>query len=260
MRRRGDTPFSDGSEQYPIIDEPEPHLIDDPDLLAKLEELHQLGQAREAEHIQAAVDAANADCQPPPDIDSSDREESPIGGLPSPTPSPRTGYSQLPNSQLSPSATNNLTTSQPGKFVTLSSDSDSEAKHNLPNQYYQTHRIQQIQDPHYGVNRPDALTSSPTTNPRLGPNNPLDNQIPPIATSDPPPSQSEISTEQPSKLKVDALEYRQRRNPQRSIITTRSKLSSHTLFWELDNSARPNRNATFRPIRAKKPNDPARGV
>lgn len=90
-RIRGGTPFEHSGEQY---------SINDPELTARLKEIGRLNRLREREHIQAAIDAANATYQPIPDFDVSDREESPpIGGLPSPAASPPHANLQLYSAQ-----------------------------------------------------------------------------------------------------------------------------------------------------------------
>ncbi|KAL9126629.1 MAG: hypothetical protein Q9217_004349 [Psora testacea] len=87
--------------------------INDPDLLAKLEDLNQYIQAQAARRIQAAVDKPNADYQPPPNIHTPDREDSPpVGGLPSPASSPLPDYPHPTSTQPVTSATNNFTSSQ----------------------------------------------------------------------------------------------------------------------------------------------------
>ncbi|KAL9019585.1 MAG: hypothetical protein Q9185_003126 [Variospora sp. 1 TL-2023] len=45
-----------------------------------------------------------------------------------------------------------------------------------------------------------------------------------------------------------------------SSITTRSKVSPHTMFWELDKSSQPGRGAAARPVRARKSNTMSQGM
>ncbi|KAL8758032.1 MAG: hypothetical protein Q9184_004043, partial [Pyrenodesmia sp. 2 TL-2023] len=98
-RIRGGTPFEHWGEQY---------SINDPELTARLERLGRLTCLRDAEHIQAAVDAENAAYQSIPDLDP-DREESPpVGGLPSPATSPPPSNLQLQGAQAVPRVVRNL--------------------------------------------------------------------------------------------------------------------------------------------------------
>lgn len=93
-RIRGGTPNSYQGEQS---------SINDPDLLARIDENARLFQAREKESLQAARNEENAAYQAPPDIDTPDREVSPNpGGLPSPAATPPRKFPQLHGDQSSP--------------------------------------------------------------------------------------------------------------------------------------------------------------
>ncbi|KAI4141713.1 MAG: hypothetical protein LQ341_003446 [Variospora aurantia] len=82
--------------------------ISDAELTARLQEIGRTLRLREAEHLQESIDAENAAYQPLPYDESPEPEESPIGGLPSPAPSPPPTNPQLHAAQATSSTVKHL--------------------------------------------------------------------------------------------------------------------------------------------------------
>ncbi|KAI4161563.1 MAG: hypothetical protein L6R39_000053 [Caloplaca ligustica] len=223
-RIRGGTPMSD---------EPPQESIGDPHLLTRLDKLNRLFQTREAERIQAAVDAANA-LYPPPS--TPEREESPpIGGLLSPASSPPRGSFQLYSVQPLPPAVSNSISVQPVTFGL----EEPEAEPSI--ETLQTSSAQQSQPLRRGSRHRDTPILSSTTGPDLIHDKPLGHQTLPLAMSIPRSDDRRVSITEPSQLQLQSSSSRQQLIRQRSIITTRSRASPRAKSWELDKSGRRGR-------------------
>ncbi|KAL9023489.1 MAG: hypothetical protein Q9196_007170 [Gyalolechia fulgens] len=132
----------------------EEHSVNDPELTAELEALAQRLNQRRAADLQAAVDAENARYQPPPYVELSDGEDSPLfGGLPSPAASPRRAYSQLHGARPIPSAVSDPQSVQPVDSDMAEVNGEADPTSDLSNGQSNTPIVQQPQLPVLGAGR-----------------------------------------------------------------------------------------------------------
>ncbi|KAI4125115.1 MAG: hypothetical protein LQ338_004443 [Usnochroma carphineum] len=175
-RIRGGTPISDEDAQLPITD---------PALLADLEDINQHFRTQRALRLQAAVTKANIDYQPPPDIHTPDREDSPsLNGLPTPSSSPLPSYPKLQRTQLQPPATDKPAFSQPATCI---ADLGLLAEFEALSELSRRRRAQQIQAavvPNREDSSPLGGHLSPTFSLHFDQHNSPKNEIPRTATSD----------------------------------------------------------------------------
>ncbi|KAI4144026.1 MAG: hypothetical protein L6R39_004347 [Caloplaca ligustica] len=234
--------------------------IDDPELVARLEELSRISCARREERIHAAVIEAISLYQPPPDILTLDREESPpVGGLPSPAPSPRNNYLLPCNAHVSPPAASSLTDVSPASPVTKHRDPGSVTTPDFsapdvpaqdalqPQSFLDGTDHDDLHEPfHTPGRRDDSARLSRHGTPVIPTKYSL-RGVPTGPTSD----RSDSITKAPT--------LRSRQRPQRSVMTTRSRASPRTVFWELGKAIQYGQRATMKPVPARRSVNSAQG-
>ncbi|KAL8652708.1 MAG: hypothetical protein Q9210_002526 [Variospora velana] len=232
----GATPPEQGYEPF-TIDDPEeqgyePFTIDDPEELAEWDSIFEICRVREAARIQASVDEQNAIYQAPPDIHTPDRGPSPrVGGLPSPPSSPMPRYHRLPHTQpLPPPAASSPTSSNHTPLTSQAS-----AQHD----YWPSRSPPPPHGSIRGGYSNNMLPPCSTICPQRDHHTILEDGIIAALAREPPSEQSEAPS---------------------SPIITRSKVSPHTKFWELDKSSHPGRGAAIRPVQARKSNTMSQGM